>query len=431
MKKFSSIFLLMSHVTILAQFNVQVKSLDSFAAKDAILYSLTGSKDVVVGKATPNNNQWNFKVPMAYYGMMKVYFPDTNATINLISENKNISLNFNSIDNKISLIQYLDDSNKLMDELQEIQQKKEIILPALYQIKEYYSPKKDFYLAIQKEINRLDTKLHYNIDQFPFVNYYQTNYQKYFVKDATQKPISQSDILQFILNSNEYLETSSLLRPLLVSYLNSGNKSNSEKEVQQLLDKLNVETPRGQIVLSELIDIFEAYGMSSLKDKFLTEAKNLKCTINDRLASTITKNKNTEIGSVFPDYVFQNTVNSNVNSIHQVKAKNKIVVFWSSTCSHCETELPKLLKIYSELKKLGVEIIGLSLDQDSKVYHSKAEAYPWVNSSELKGWNSSFVDVYNVHATPTYFILDEKNKIVNKPDHVQDVLSFFNIKNVL
>jgi len=51
-----------------------------------------------------------------------------------------------------------------------------------------------------------------------------------------------------------------------------------------------------------------------------------------------------------------------------------------------------------------------------------------VNDSELRGWNSSYTDLYNIHATPTYFILDANNKIISKPDHVGDVLEYFKVK---
>jgi hypothetical protein len=73
---------------------------------------------------------------------------------------------------------------------------------------------------------------------------------------------------------------------------------------------LKVETPRGQTVLSELIDIFDVYDMDEFKNKYLNLAKNLKCTINDRLASTLNLNANVEMGAVFPNYKFQSPVNT-------------------------------------------------------------------------------------------------------------------------
>jgi peroxiredoxin len=224
------------------------------------------------------------------------------------------------------------------------------------------------------------------------------------------------------------LETSSILRPILVGYLNSGGNTNVTASVDKLLDRLKVETPRGQVVLSELIDIFDVYEMADYKNKYLNLAKDLKCTITDRLASTLKSNANVEMGAAFPNYKFQTPVNTTAKSLYDIKADKKVVVFWSSTCSHCESELPQLLAKYNDLKAKNVQVVGLSLDVDKDSYTKKISAFPWVNDSELRGWNSTYVDTYNVHATPTYFILDANNKIISKPDHIGDVLEYFKLK---
>ncbi|WP_435525685.1 hypothetical protein [Chryseobacterium indoltheticum] len=108
-----------------------------------------------------------------------------------------------------------------------------------------------------------------------------------------------------------------------MSYLNVGGNTNVNASVDALINKLNVETPRGQTVLSELIDIFDVYDMNDFKTKYLALAKGLKCTINDRLASTLKSNAATDIGAVFPAYKFHSAVNTNAKSIAEVKADKK------------------------------------------------------------------------------------------------------------
>ncbi len=428
MKKIYILCTVFAAFSLQAQFTVTVQTPADFKDQDAILYSLNGSKDIIASKEKLKNNTLTFKYPGHYMGMMKIYFPDTNNTFSFISENKNVSIKLLTENNKIKDITYLDEANDLMSRTQEGSQKKELILPALTQIKEYYKDNTDFGKALKTEINRLSGNAG-ELDQanHPFIYYYNTNYNKYLSND-TSKKVSQDEIINFIDKSNDMLETSSLLRPLLVNYLNSGGNSNVAGSVDKLLDRLKVETPRGQTVLSELIDIFDVYEMKDLKDKYLTQAKNLKCTITDRLASTINSNKNVEIGAVFPNYKFHSAVGTTAKSIHEVKADKKVVVFWSSTCSHCETELPQLLAKYNSLKAKNIQVIGLSMDVDKDSYTKKISAFPWINDSELRGWNSTYSETYNVHATPTYFILDANNKIISKPDHVGDVLEYFKLK---
>lgn len=428
MKKIFIIPALLAAFSLQAQFTVTIQTPADFKDQDAILYTLNGSKDIIFTKEQSKNNTWTFRYPKNYMGMMKVYFPGSNNTFNFISENKDVTVKLETQGNKVKDIKYLDEANDVMSKLQEGSQKKEMILPALTQIKEYYKDNTDFGKALKTEISRLSGGTE-GIDQsqHPFIYYYNSNYSK-FLSNNPAKKVSQDEIINFIDKSNDMLETSSLLRPILVAYLNTGGNTNVGTSVDKLLDTLKVETPRGQTVLSELIDIFDVYDMQEFKNKYLSLAKNLKCTITDRLASTLKSNANVEIGAAFPDYKFQSPLNTNAKSLYDVKADKKIIIFWSSTCSHCEEELPKLLTKYNDLKARNIQVVGLSMDVDRDSYAKKITAFPWINDSELKGWNSSYVDTYNVHATPTYFILDANNKIINKPEHVADVLEYFKLK---
>lgn len=410
-----------------AQFTISIQAPNDFKDKEALLYTLSGSKDVIVTQEQNKNNVWTFKYPKSYSGMMKVYFPSSNNSITFISENKNVIITFEAVHGKIKNIDYKDEANSLMNSIQETSQKKEIIYPALVQIKEYYKDNTDFGKAIASELSRISGSTSVDSSKHPFIYFYNDNYNKYLSGENSKK-VTQEEIISFFNTSNDMLEASSMVRPLLVAYLNTGGNTNVANSVDKLLEVLKVETPRGQMVLSELIDIFDIYEMKDLKTKYLSLANNLKCTITDRLSSTLKANANTEIGAIFPNYKFQSAVNTTAKSIYDVKADKKVIVFWSSTCSHCETELPKLLEKYNALKEKNVQIIGLSLDSDKQSYTSRIKAFPWINDSELRGWNSTYSEVYNIHATPSYFILDANNKIISKPDHVGDVLEYLNAK---
>ncbi|AYO58330.1 thioredoxin [Chryseobacterium sp. 6424] len=425
MKRFLVIISILVVNTVSSQFKINVEAPASFSPKEVYLYTLHGSKDILNAKEIRKGNVWQINVTKPYIGMLKLYFPEGNTSINLISENKDVRLKFDTENGKITHVQYLDESNALMNALQDAQQKKEYILPALHQIKDYYTANSEFRQALDREINRLSAATT-DISKYPFVQFYHTNYAQYVEKNPAKK-LTHDEMASFLNKSNEMLETSSLLRPVLISYLNAGDNANLIADVDKLLKVVNIETPRGQTILSELIEIFDAYGMKDLKNRYLTEAKNLKCTVNDRLARTIATNSNTEIGAVLENYVFNQPSNTTAKSIHQVKADKKVIVFWTSTCSHCEADVPKLIEKYRAMKSKNIEIIALSLDTDKIAYDNKAKTLPWINDTELKGWYSSFAEKYNVVATPTYFVLDANNKIIAKPDHAADVISYLNL----
>ncbi|WP_332021222.1 TlpA family protein disulfide reductase [Kaistella sp.] len=427
MKKIVAISaLLLLANSLYAQFKINIDVPAGFNPKEVYLYSLNGSKDILTTKEMRKGNGWQIAVTKPYSGMMKLYFPEGNMSVNFISENKDVKMKFDTANGKISNIDYLDESNFLMNNIQDVQQKKEYILPALVQIKDYYKADTQFRKALDTEISRLSVDAQ-DISKFPFINYYNTNYAKFVEKNPAKKPVTHDEIIDFLVKSNEMLETSSLMRPVLLAYLNVGPSTNVSADVDKLLKAVNTETPRGQTVLSELIEIFDVYEMKDLKNKYLTEATNLKCTINDRLAGTIAINKNTEIGAKFPDYVFNKPTKTSAKSLAAVKADKKVIVFWASTCSHCEAELPKLIEKYNAMKAQKIEVIAFSLDSDKAAYDNKVNNLPWINDSELKGWYSSYADTYNVRATPTYFVLDANNTIIAKPDHAADVISYLKL----
>lgn len=426
MKKVLGIMSLLALNSLSAQFKIDIEAPATFTPKEVYLYTLNGSKDVLNTKEIRKGNTWQFKVEKPYTGMLKLYFPEGNISLNFISENKDVKLKFDSDKGKITNVQYLDESNFVMNNLQDVQQKKEYILPALVQIKDYYDNSTSFRKALNDEITRLSGSVS-DLSKYPFVQYYNTNYSKFLDKTTAKKDITHDEIIHYLSNSNDMLETSSLLRPVLMAYLNVGPSTNVANDVDKLLKAVNLETPRGQTILSEFIEIFDTYAMADLKEKYLTEAKNLKCTINDRLSNTIATNKNTELGATFPNYIFQNPTNTTAKSIADVKANKKIIVFWSSTCSHCEAELPKLIEKYNAIKSQNAEVIAFSLDSEKANYDAKVKSLPWINDTELKGWYSSFAETYNVRATPTYFVLDANNKIIAKPDHAADVISYLKL----
>ena len=408
-----------------AQFNVKVTIPTYLSDSDVYLYGFNGSKEILYSKAKISGNTATFKVDKKYVGMMRAFFQKANSSVNMVSENKDINLKIDlDSKNKISNVVFDDQTNQLFSNEIELQKKQELILPALIQIKDYYKPSDLFYKSLDGEINLLsknDTALY---ESHPFLDYYNKN-QKYSVQEKATE-LKPEDFINFYSKSGEYLETSTILKPSLINFLNV-SKSNVEGSVDKLLDAVNLETPRGQTILSELIDIFNTYDMDKLKQKYLAEANNLKCTINDRLATTLKSNNNTELGAKFPNITFVNPIHSNSKSLYNIKATKKIVVFWSSTCSHCEAELPKLLEKYDKLKAQNIEIVGFSLDSSLEEFKSKANIYPWINDSEGKGWYSSYGDTYNIVATPTYFVLDADNKIISKPNHVGDVLDYLKV----
>lgn len=112
-------------------------------------------------------------------------------------------------------------------------------------------------------------------------------------------------------------------------------------------------------------------------------------------------------------------------NLKEVAAKNEytLVMFWSSTCNHCEEQMPEIRNLYEEYKPKGFEIYGVSLDNNTKswVLSIAKNRMNWINTCDFKSWDSPITDDFRITRTPSFIMVGKSGKIVAKPRHVSEV----------
>lgn len=407
-----------------AQFKINIEVNDSFENKSVIIYTLNGSKNMLLGNAKKKGKQWIINIPNDYRGVMRAYFPTANKNIDFISENEDINIKLTTENNNIVDIEFLDKANQIWKQTIIDQHNENNVLPLLKNLKQFYPSDSNFGMAISKEIYAIQNNKNNIPNNFYFTNYYIEN-NKYA---SNTSEYNSKDYINFLVNSGEMLETSSILRPAILNYLRSIENNDIENSIEYLLEQADVKTNRGQNILSELLSIFDTYGLNQLHEKYYKLASNLTCEINNNLKDNIDAVKRNYIGATFSNYTFTSKKkNTKAKSTKDIKADKKLIFFWASSCPHCVSELPIILENYNKLKSKNIEVIAISLDSDPKSYSEKTESLPWINDTELRGWNSSFIEKYNITATPTYFLLDKNNIIIDKPNNFSTFLSSNNL----
>jgi thiol-disulfide isomerase/thioredoxin len=121
------------------------------------------------------------------------------------------------------------------------------------------------------------------------------------------------------------------------------------------------------------------------------------------------------IGQVAPDFRLA-TPEGDTISLHGIEAKLKLIDFWASWCGPCRGENPNVVKVYAEYHPKGLEIIGVSLDndRDSWLKAIADDQLTWKHGSDLKGWQAAPAKLYGVNAIPHTVLLDENNTIIAK-----------------
>ena len=112
-----------------------------------------------------------------------------------------------------------------------------------------------------------------------------------------------------------------------------------------------------------------------------------------------------------PDFTLP-TSDGKTLKLSDLKGKVVIVDFWATWCPPCRKGIPDLIDLKKKYGSKGFEIVGVSLDTDTKgdvvpFIKDKGMNYPVVYGNSIVAQ-----DYGGVRAIPTSFIIDKKGKIV-------------------
>ncbi|MFY8182047.1 MAG: redoxin domain-containing protein [Flavobacterium sp.] len=108
--------------------------------------------------------------------------------------------------------------------------------------------------------------------------------------------------------------------------------------------------------------------------------------------------------------------NGTTISLKESLGKVTIIDFWASWCGPCRKENPNVVALYNEFHSKGLNIIGVSLDDDATKWKDAIakDKLTWNHVSNLKGFEDPIATLYDVQQIPTTFVLDSKGNIVAK-----------------
>ena len=133
------------------------------------------------------------------------------------------------------------------------------------------------------------------------------------------------------------------------------------------------------------------------------------------IAAQIAKLESTAIGQIAPNFTITTPEGESI-SLYDIKGKVKLIDFWASWCGPCRGENPHVVEIYKEYHPKGLEIFGVSLDNNKEAWVKAIadDGLVWKHGSDLKGWQSAPAQLYSVSGIPHTVLLDENNKIIAK-----------------
>lgn len=299
-------------------------------------------------------------------------------------------------------------------------------------ISNYYSKEtidKDGFNSIFKVLK--DTQLAYEesansklVSAFITANkpYIPTEYEDIntYSKNLKNQYLSQIDFSNYLLQSSSFLvdRVTSYVFNIVQNPTDDTYKTHVNDVATSISkDDLNIKTSLMEILWQHFV-VAENHNLANyITDTYLLDLANK--TNNKVLAETITSYKNTSVGTKAPN--FEIPLTGNKTSLHQLKgAEHYLVIFWSSGCSHCLNELPKVKKLVAN--KPNLKVVAYGLEDDNIKWSEEIKNYPnFTHVIGLEKWDNPMVKTYGIAATPMYFLLSSSKIIMAKPYDYKDL----------
>lgn len=121
-----------------------------------------------------------------------------------------------------------------------------------------------------------------------------------------------------------------------------------------------------------------------------------------------------EVGMKFEDAQLVDMEGRRVLLSNYVSGNQCVLIdFWASWCRPCIEEMPNLVRTYNTYKSKGLEIIGISVDEDRLAWHDavKRNKMTWMQLGDDTQMASA---MYDVRSIPHTILLDKDGVIVAK-----------------
>lgn len=225
--------------------------------------------------------------------------------------------------------------------------------------------------------------------------------------------------LQQVDFENALLQSSDFLTDRVLAYvfgMSSHNNESYKADIDHLVDlmvkaSITVKVSLLHMIWQRFADTNNETMANFVTDSYLLDwAKDIGYA---QLAEILITYKNNSIGNKAQDFEIPSPETGKTSTLYSLNDANRyLIVFWSSSCSHCLEELPKVKTIIPA----NTKVIAIGIEDDAENWRKEIKNYPnFIHVLGLEKWNNAIVKAYGIKATPSYILLDKNKEIITKP----------------
>lgn len=155
-------------------------------------------------------------------------------------------------------------------------------------------------------------------------------------------------------------------------------------------------------------------------------AESEKLEVTDENGDIQEQDRPQNIGKYFTDLTMP-TLEGGKAKLSDFVKKNKVTIVdcWASWCRPCMAEMPNIAMLYRKYHQLGVEVVGVSFDEDQTAWNATVKNHDmvWPQLSELKGWDNQMANTYGIHGIPYTIVINQKGEIIAEGLRGEDLIN--------
>jgi len=397
------------------------------------------------------NGEFSLKFIKNDYGMSYLLSEDNKSFVVILSgESLKLKGESLAIPESIEIVE--GDENKIFEQYASEHQRREQTLSAWDYLTKFY--RKDSLFAIheiprqaieteKKRIIEEDSLFLANLPQNAYVSYY-LPLRKLVSSVSTIAQYRTEEIPETILAFRQIdytdarLYKSGLLKDVIESHFwlieNSGRSLDSvyiemNKSIDIMVENLLSDEKKLNEITENVFKLLEKRSLFTSSEylalKLLHEQG---CAINNDFAAQLESYRAMKKGNTAPDIEFSATTyypeHSQAKKLSEISSRYTIVVFAAGWCGQCQQEVPRIAHLYEKWRQAGVEVVLVSLDENTTDFVRFAAPFPFISTTDFMKWESPVVKDYHVFATPTLYLLNGKREIILRPNSVSQLDSW-------
>lgn len=433
-------------ITLLSQTSVSGTINPSDDISWILLYQIENGNEVYIDNSEVNEGEFAFKLPQNQNpGFYRAYYNiEDRMFVEFLFDQKDIHFTFNPKNPLESLVFKDSKSNdiyrKYYREIYSVQKKLDSIQIAYFRnedakLENQYKKQYDTRLKSVQKTQKDFEEISKNTLAYPYIKASaQYNDPEPIKQPSVYLESARQHFFDAVDFSDPDLKNSSFLSDKMtdyIFYLNQAENPLTANDLQKeaivsLEEKLKSDNELKEKLYRDLVNDYLAMENILMVNYTLERYNLLPHEYKNFSFLDDTQNKlKTAVGTEAPNIFWK--VNELEKSLYNLIGSDYyIIVFFSSTCSHCIQEMPAFHDFIQEVGNLKVIAIGLEDSTSFASYQTMTEGFTdFINIMEEEKWGSQIAKDYGVTAVPSFFILDADKTIIAKPDNTEELKALF------